>query len=55
MKCPECDGKTIVTQTRENEYNNQARRRECVICGYRFKTIEFVKDEEGKDEHHGEF
>src|SRR5215831_17595800 len=39
MTCPECRGKTSVTETRESP-RGVRRRRRCRSCGYRFTTFE---------------
>ena len=40
MKCPECNGRTHVEETRFGD----TRARCCLVCGYRFMTLEtFVK------------
>ncbi len=44
MKCPLCQGKTRVLETRKAD-NFIKRRRECKECGYRFRTIETIKEE----------
>ncbi|WP_077622039.1 hypothetical protein [Sediminibacillus massiliensis] len=41
MKCPICDGKTKVKETRIKE--RFYRRRECLSCGERFTTYELTK------------
>ena len=43
MKCPKCDGKTIVTNSRPSEKKTIRRRRECMDCGYRFTTYEITE------------
>lgn len=41
MKCPNCDGDTQVSETRQAEDKHQVRRRRiCQKCGYRFTTLE---------------
>lgn len=37
MKCPECDSKTEVLETRQTR-----RRRACICCGLRFTTTEIL-------------
>lgn len=43
MTCPICSGKTIVTNTRDKT-DSLERRRLCLSCGYRFRTVEIDKD-----------
>lgn len=43
MTCPVCNGKTVVTNTR-NKTDSLERRRLCLGCGYRFRTVEIDKD-----------
>ena len=43
MKCPKCDGKTSVLDSREREYGGVMRRRICTQCKHRFMTVENVK------------
>jgi len=41
MKCKKCGGKTQVTDTEESlDGFAVLRRRQCLECGYRFKTVE---------------
>lgn len=41
MTCPKCAGRTKVYDCRPDEAGEtKTRRRECLECGYRFKTIE---------------
>lgn len=41
--CPKCGGKTKSIDSRTMEYMNaQYRKRECLECGCRFKTLESV-------------
>lgn len=43
MKCRKCGGKTQVTDTEESlDGFAVLRRRQCPICGYRFKTLEEI-------------
>jgi transcriptional regulator NrdR family protein len=42
MKCPECDGKVTVIETRNNAPLNEIyRERKCRECGCVFYTLEF--------------
>ena len=43
MTCPKCYKKTKVIDSRSDEDSTE-RRRECLVCGYRFSTIEIDKD-----------
>lgn len=43
MTCPKCYEKTKVIDSRSDEDSTE-RRRECLVCGYRFSTIEIDKD-----------
>ena len=47
MTCPVCGEKTKVVDSRF-ECESVTRRRECLVCGYRFSTIELEKDLLGK-------
>lgn len=40
MKCPKCESKTKVMDSRLIEFNRVRRRRRCKECGYRFSTLE---------------
>jgi transcriptional repressor NrdR len=42
--CPNCKGKTDVIDSRINPKKQIRRRRKCMKCGYRFSTIEIVKE-----------
>lgn len=44
MNCPECDGKTIVRETKIIELNKY-RKRMCKNCGHRFYTEETVVED----------
>ena len=46
MVCPKCDGECTVKETRPVAAIENAlrRRRECLVCGYRFVTIERIVD-----------
>ena len=44
MRCPYCNSENSKTlETRDSPENNTRRRRECVICGKRFTTHEYVE------------
>ena len=43
MLCPMCDGETKVTDSRP-KVDSVNRRRECLECGFRFKTVEVDVD-----------
>ena len=43
MTCPKCNEKTKVIESRSDEDSTE-RRHECLVCGYRFTTIEIDKD-----------
>ena len=44
MRCPYCNSENIKTlETRDSPENNTRRRRECVNCGKRFTTYEYVE------------
>ena len=43
MTCPECGEKTKVIDSRSHE-DSKNRRRECVVCRYRFSTVEIDAD-----------
>ena len=45
MTCPECNGQTKVVDSREPDAQKVRRRRECLVCGYRFNTLEVVLPE----------
>lgn len=40
MRCPNCQGETLVTDSRDAPENTLRRRRECVACSHRFTTYE---------------
>lgn len=44
MKCPICNGKTVVLYDRLYD-NGISRRRHCTQCRYRFVTLEIVAPE----------
>ena len=43
MKCPNCNGKTIVQDSRPGELV-VVRHRKCLECKLRFRTVEMVED-----------
>ena len=43
MKCPECNGKTEVFDSRWKEGNVVRRRRQCRSCSHRFTTNEVIE------------
>lgn len=43
MLCPKCCGKTTVEETTVRE-DSVDRKRRCVVCGYKFKTVEVDTD-----------
>ena len=43
MTCPKCNEKTRTIET-NTEDDSIMRRRECLVCGYRFSTIEIDRD-----------
>lgn len=48
MNCPECDGNSMVIDTRFRKYQSMTsrrRRRCCLDCGIRFTTYEFYGDD----------
>jgi len=50
VRCPQCDGKTTVRDSRYKTLNNSIfRRRECLKCFNRFNTDEIVPDEKDKN------
>lgn len=49
MRCPVCEGKTIVINSMEGIENSIRRRRKCVECGYRFNTNELPPKVTQKD------
>ena len=38
--CPDCGSDTIVYDSRERSDGTLLRRRECTVCGYRYRTVE---------------
>lgn len=45
MKCPVCHNDSKVTDTRTNDDGSSTRRRrECMVCGFRFTTYEKIED-----------
>lgn len=47
MKCIKCNSKTTTLDTRQSP-QGVYRRHKCLSCGYRFTTIEVVKEEYAK-------
>ena len=43
MNCPNCNGKTIVQESRRNELV-VVRHRKCLECKLRFRTVEMIED-----------
>lgn len=43
MTCPKCNESTKVIDSRTDEDSTE-RRRECVVCGFRFSTVEIDRD-----------
>ena len=44
MKCPYCESEEFKTlETRDSQENTTRRRKECVACGKRFTTYEYVE------------
>lgn len=51
MLCPKCNGGTTIYNTRNRPNGRTWRRRECLHCGYRFTTTEYVAEKfKGKKE-----
>ena len=51
--CPDCDGSTTITDSRLRPDGAIHRRRECLVCGFRFSTIEveeFMYDDASRAE-----
>ena len=48
MNCPICDGSTSVINSRTPTNDIVKRRRKCMVCGYRFNTVETVEVPEAK-------
>ena len=44
MRCPACEAKTRVLETRETR-RGPRRRHECQACGHRFSTLEILLDD----------
>ena len=42
MECPRCNGDTTVIDSRPSQNNEVRRRRQCVLCKYRFTTYELT-------------
>lgn len=46
MKCPNCNGKTTVTDTVHRDDTNETyRKKKCLNCGHTFYTVEFDIDD----------
>lgn len=43
MTCPKCNENTRVIDSKSDEDSTE-RRRECLVCGYRFSTVEIDRD-----------
>lgn len=43
MLCPVCDGATKIVDSRK-DVDCVTRRRECIVCKYRFTTVEIDRD-----------
>ena len=43
MLCPKCNNNTQIYNTRHAPNNRTWRRHECLKCGYRFSTYEFIR------------
>lgn len=43
MKCPFCGAESKVIESRHTEEDSIRRRRECIVCGRRFNTMERVE------------
>ena len=50
LLCPKCNGGTYVYNSRPKSNGTTKRYRECLHCGFRFKTIEIVETDEMKAE-----
>ena len=50
LLCPKCNGATTIYNSRPKENGTTKRYRECLHCGYRFKTIEIVRKEDRENE-----
>ena len=44
MNCPICGGSTSVINSRTPTNDIVKRRRKCMVCGYRFNTVETPED-----------
>jgi len=49
MKCPYCGFKKIVVKETRRRKNGESikRRKECLACGKRFSTVEFIREASG--------
>ena len=45
MKCPMCGNESIITIDTRPDQDNVVRRKKCLICDYRWSTIEIDKDQ----------
>lgn len=52
MKCPRCNGKTGVVETRHPSPDEILRERVCKSCGYIFHTMEFEVEFDDKFMRH---
>jgi transcriptional repressor NrdR len=43
MKCPYCGSESKTLETRDSPENTTRRRKECITCGKRFTTYEYVE------------
>lgn len=48
MKCPKCNSKTIVTDVRHPQSDENLRRRKCTACERIFYTIEYEVEMTGE-------
>ena len=49
MKCPKCGGKARTYDSRPRMDNRNWRRKRCVVCDYRFTTIEMTSTDFAKE------
>jgi transcriptional regulator NrdR family protein len=45
MKCPGCESENSAVIDSRDSGNRRRRRRRCVVCDYRFTTIEMIADD----------
>lgn len=45
MKCPMCGSDNIKTADSRPEHDSITRRKKCLVCNYRWSTIEIDKDQ----------